>query len=150
MQSAIFNALLHHRLGAETWNVLMPDDLAYSHRTRRTFMVKTEDLSDPSTEARVSSHELVPTGPMWGRSMRMPGETVRSLEEQVAHDIDPSLPASFQDRDSAPGARRPLVAPLGNPHAESGVDEHGSYIQVSFELPPGTYATTVMHAIMGS
>jgi len=149
MQSAIFNALLHHRLGSETWNVLLPDDLAYSHRTRRTFMVKSEDLVDPSTMERVSSHELVPTGPMWGRSMRTPGETVKTLEERVANEIDPSLPASLQEPGAAPGARRPLVSPLGNPHSESGVDEHGSYIQVSFELPPGAYATTVMHAIMG-
>ncbi|MBM44115.1 MAG: hypothetical protein CMJ36_03755 [Phycisphaerae bacterium] len=150
LQSAIFNALLGRRLQVGTWNELLPGDLAYSHRTRRTFIVQPEDLEDPTTMERISSRELVPTGPMWGRSMRRPGEAAALLEEEVARSLDPSLPGSMEGDDAAPGTRRPLVAPLGNPHAESGVDEHGSYIQVSFELPPGAYATTVLHAVMGS
>jgi tRNA pseudouridine13 synthase len=46
------------------------------------------------------------------------------------------------------GARRPLRVPLTDPDVEGGVDEHGSYVRVAFDLPRGAFATTVLREIM--
>jgi tRNA(Glu) U13 pseudouridine synthase TruD len=36
-----------------------------------------------------------------------------------------------------------------DPQVESGVDEHGPYIRVAFDLPRGGYATSVLAEVMG-
>ena len=41
------------------------------------------------------------------------------------------------------GARRPLRVPLGDPVVGFAEDEHGSFLRLSFQLPPGSYATVV-------
>ncbi len=46
------------------------------------------------------------------------------------------------------GDRRPLRIPVIDPEVEGGVDEHGAYIRCAFELPRGSFATTVMDEIM--
>ena len=45
------------------------------------------------------------------------------------------------------GARRPLRVPLGEPALTEGGDEHGPYLQMTFTLPPGSYATCVTREI---
>ena len=47
------------------------------------------------------------------------------------------------------GARRPLKVRVSNTDAEGGVDEHGAYVRVAFDLPAGAYATTVLSMMMG-
>jgi tRNA(Glu) U13 pseudouridine synthase TruD len=46
------------------------------------------------------------------------------------------------------GARRPLRVRLKDPEVEAGVDEHGTYIRCTFELPRGAFATTVMDEVL--
>ncbi len=148
LQSALFNAVLTARLEDGTWNTLVVDDLAHSFRTRRTFVVSESDLQDEQTRQRAASHELSATGPLWGGSMRSPGESIMQRERDICDVVDPSVVERLQAGGSG-GARRPLAVPLANPRVESGMDEDGPYVQVAFELPPGAYATTVLHAIMG-
>ena len=148
LQSALFNAVLIDRLADGTWNALLVDDLAHSFRTRRTFVVSDADLQDEETRGRVSSHELSATGPLWGGSMRTPGSSIEQRERAVCEAVDPTIVERLLT-DGPAGARRPLAVPLANPRVESGMDEEGPYVQVAFELPPGAYATTVLHAIMG-
>ena len=148
VQSALFNAVLCDRMQDGTWNGLVPDDLAHSFQTRRTFVVSSSDLEDESTRNRVSAHVLSATGPLWGGSMRTPGSSIEQRERAVCDAIDPTIVDRLLE-DGPAGARRPLAVPLINPRVESGMDEEGPYVQVAFELPPGAYATTVLHAIMG-
>ena len=49
---------------------------------------------------------------------------------------------------SPSGSRRPLRVPLRNVDLEAGVDEHGEYVRVAFELPRGAFATTALREIM--
>jgi tRNA(Glu) U13 pseudouridine synthase TruD len=48
------------------------------------------------------------------------------------------------------GERRPLRVPLVDPEVEGGVDEVGPYVRCAFELPKGSFATTVMREVMKS
>ena len=148
LQSALFNGVLTARLQDGSWNTLLEDDLAHSFRTRRTFVVSDSDLQDQQTQERVSAHELSATGPLWGGSMRSPGTSIAERERAICDGIDATAVERLLEEGSA-GARRPLAVPLANTMVESGMDENGPYVQVAFELPPGAYATTVLHAIMG-
>jgi tRNA pseudouridine13 synthase len=49
---------------------------------------------------------------------------------------------------SSEGARRPLRTILKNPEIDAGLDEHGQFIRVAFDLPRGAYATVVLREIM--
>ena len=57
--------------------------------------------------------------------------------------------ATFQERRRGrlTGERRPLRVPLTDPDVEGGIDEHGTYIRVAFDLPRGAFATNVIREI---
>ena len=57
--------------------------------------------------------------------------------------------AVVASRAAPEGSRRSLRMRVTNPQVESGVDEHGSYVRVAFDLPRGGYATTVLAELMG-
>jgi tRNA pseudouridine13 synthase len=46
------------------------------------------------------------------------------------------------------GARRPLRVPITDTDVEGGTDEHGPYVRCMFDLPRGSFATTVMREVM--
>ncbi|MEE2718776.1 MAG: tRNA pseudouridine(13) synthase TruD [Planctomycetota bacterium] len=149
LQSALFNAVLSERVTRGDWNRLRAGDVAWNHETRRTFVVGDEDLQDDETMERIERGVLVPTGPMWGRAMRSPGEPVAALERGVADALDPELVPLLVDSGRSRGDRRPLVVPLAHASVQSEMDEHSGCITVQFELPPGAYATTVLRELFG-
>lgn len=150
LQSVLFNAVLDERIRRGDWNRLQVGDIAWNHATRRTFVVTAEDLEDDATIDRIEQGVLVPTGPMWGRSMRMPGDDVAAMERTVAEGLDPDLIRLLTDEGRARGDRRPLAVPVSHASALSEMDEHGGCITVQFELPPGAYATTVLGELIGT
>ena len=136
-------------MASGNWSRPGVDDLAWNHDTRRTFHVSSEDLDDADTIRRIEAGTLVPTGPLWGRSMRAPGPMIESMERETADGIDPQLVPLLVDHGRSQGARRALCVPLRHPAATAEMDAHGGCIMVQFELPPGAYATTVLQEIMG-
>jgi tRNA pseudouridine13 synthase len=75
------------------------------------------------------------------------GEIERAVVEEAGYARDdwrvPHLPevASF-------GTRRELLAPLGPVRWEKGADEHGAFVELSFFLLKGTYATCLLREVM--
>jgi tRNA(Glu) U13 pseudouridine synthase TruD len=51
-------------------------------------------------------------------------------------------------RNRLSGERRTMRVPLRFPDVEGGVDEHGSYVRIAFDLPGGAFATTVLRELM--
>jgi tRNA pseudouridine13 synthase len=150
LQSAIFNRVLDRRLEAGALTRLVGGDLAWKHDSRAVFRVTADALESPELGARLANLEISPSGPMWGRGMlQTEGETAdaeREALEAMALPVE-----SFLDGQRSPeGARRPLRCPISNSAIEAGVDEHGSYIRIAFDLPRGTYATIVLREIMKS
>lgn len=151
-QSAVFNRVLDQRLAQGTFDTLLEGDLAMKHANRALFAVDRPVLDDPATPERVRTFEISPTGPLWGKEMmRATGTTDRAeIEALAAAGVSPEQVLAFGTRHPRliEGARRPLRVPVSFPEVEGGVDEHGAYVRVGFELPRGSFATVVLREIM--
>ena len=142
-QSAIFNNLLNRRLLEGNYG-LLAGDLAFKHASRGVFLVEDIDAERP----RYAALEISPTGPMWGRRMQRPTGRVLEWERQALADTGVSEEHFGEGVYTPDGSRRAMRMPVTDPSVAGGVDEHGGYVKVAFELPRGCFATTVMREIM--
>jgi len=154
-QSAVFNAVLNDRVQSGTLDALQAGDLAFVLKSRACFEVTQSELEDGAQglQTRLHSFELSASGPMWGTSMPRAGGEVgeREWSALAQAGVTPKDMELSEQRDGLPmigGDRRPLRIPLIDPEVEGGIDEHGAYIRCAFELPRGSFATTVMDEIM--
>lgn len=152
-QSAVFNGVLNQRVLDGRLDVLSPGDLAFVIKSRAVFPVEESTASEPEAAERMASFEIAPSGPMWGTTMRRAaGDTARAeLDALHATGVTEQDLVACEERDGylmIGGDRRPLRIPVIDPEVEGGVDEHGAYVRCAFELPRGSFATTVMDEIM--
>lgn len=138
-QSSLFDRLLEKRL--DGFDRVMDGDLAWKHDNGACFLVADAASETPRAEA----FQISPTGPLFGSRMTLPEGGPRMLEEALLtaegltmESFD--LPGGL----GMAGERRPLRVPLGEPAAET--DEEG--LLLSFTLPRGAYATSVLREIM--
>ncbi|MCA9285756.1 MAG: tRNA pseudouridine(13) synthase TruD [Phycisphaerales bacterium] len=149
LQSFLFNRVLDRRLKLELFDRLIEGDLAWKHDSRGVFIVTPELLASGTLEPRLQSFDISPSGPIWGSGMFRPTGTPAEIELGVMEEVglDPSL---FDQRlYGFEGTRRPLRARVSNVEIDSGVDEHGPYLRLAFDLPRGAYATVLLREIMG-
>jgi tRNA pseudouridine13 synthase len=154
-QSAIFNQVLNDRVESGTLGTLVAGDLAFQLKNRACFAITQDELESnaASLNERMSRFEIGPSGPMWGTTMeRAGGEVgVKELEALARAGVSSKDMELCERRDAFPmigGDRRPLRIPVIDPEVEGGIDEHGAYIRCAFELPRGSFATTVMDEVM--
>lgn len=152
-QSAVFNGVLNRRVLDGTLDRLADGDLAFVIKSRAVFPVTGENLAEPELGERLRSFEIAPSGPMWGTTMRRAAGAVDRLELDAlgAIGVTPADLEACEARDGylmIGGDRRPLRIPVIDPEVEGGVDEHGAYVRCAFELPRGSFATTVMDEVM--
>jgi tRNA pseudouridine13 synthase len=142
-QSHLFNEALRRRIVDGLYDKVVAGDLLQKTDSGGIFA-----CDDPVTDqARLDRGEVVPTGPMFGHSMKVPPDPSINAEREAAilaaEGIDP---ASFAHAGKlAQGTRRPYAIRLGETDARA-TEDHA--IEVSFELPAGAYATTVLREIV--
>ena len=161
--------MLDARIDDGTLATLREGDLAWKHDNGSVFLVSAKDLDDGGLASRIAAFELSPSGPLWGEGMIRPGPEVAEAEvraldsmglseeefvrrraaqgEQHSGLQDP-VSSSGRSRRGPQGARRPLRAPFREVETEAGVDEHGDFVRLAFDLPRGTYATVLLREIM--
>lgn len=151
-QSAVFNAVLNRRISDGTLNRFIEGDLAFLNSRRVSFLVEADDLADPENSARLERFEISPSGPMWGSEMPRAAGPVDAAEVEAlaGASMGPEdlMNIEMQNLEMVRGDRRPLRIKLSDPDVEGGVDEHGTYVRCAFELPRGSFATTVMDEVM--
>ena len=151
-QSAVFNALLDERQAAGTMSTLLLGDIAMVHEHRAVFDVDKDVLEAPDTQDRLRRIELSPTGPMWGRAMRVARHDVAEQEREALrrYGLTPSDIDRSDKRLTGPleGARRPLRIPVTETSVTTGSDEVGDFIRCDFTLPRGAFATTILEEVM--
>ncbi len=139
-QSHLFNKIVAHRI--DRLDSLERGDIAFIHRNGACFLVEDTEMEAP----RVEAFEISPSGPLFGSRMLKPEGEPGRREEELFRDegirVD-EMPARYRSR--LRGARRPLRNPLG--HVELKEDAPGS-LELSFELPPGAYATVLLREVM--
>jgi tRNA pseudouridine13 synthase len=151
-QSAVFNAVLDERIARGLFDRLLEGDLAFKHDSGAVFSVDAPTLADPDTGRRLAGVEISPSGPMWGPEMTVASGEPAQIEAAALAETGVSLERvnrfAKRHRESMVGQRRPLRVPVMVPDIEGGRDEHGDYVKLRFELPRGSFATSVMQEIM--
>jgi tRNA pseudouridine13 synthase len=138
-QSNLFDRIVTMRL--DTLDVLWPGDLAYKHDNGACFVV-----TDPAAEQpRADRLEISPSGPLFGAKVTLAQGQAGILEESLL-DKEKLDPESFRIGSglNLEGARRPLRIPL----SETSVKQVDSDLLLSFNLPKGSYATSVLREVM--
>ncbi len=138
-QSYFFNAVLDERVRQGTFDNLVPGDIAWLHESSATFVATSSDVS------LAQSGAASPTGPLPGAALRHPSERAGDVERRIL------TREAFQPMGDTPstmvprGLRRPLRVPIREASLEDLGD--GSVV-VRFVLPPGSFATVLLGALM--
>ena len=140
-RSDLFNHVLAARVADGSWNIGLSGELWMLDGTHSIFGPEP----DPATLSdRVRTQDIHPTGPLWGRgALRCDGDC-RALEEATlafAADIRAGLEQAGlnQERRSLRTPARSLVWDWPDERT----------IDLSFELPAGSYATSLLHMLGG-
>jgi tRNA pseudouridine13 synthase len=157
LQAAIFNAVLDARVADGTWTVPIEGDLLKKEDTGGLF-VCTDVQADRD---RASRGEVCPTGPIVGDRMKQPEAVALALEERITTPLLAGIDL-HRARSLGEGTRRALrlrvesatvaeVMKSGHPTGSS--DAGGSSYEegacsVTFVLPKGAYATTVLANVL--
>lgn len=148
-QSSLFNEVLQRRKSAGTWSEIIEGDLVWNHEGGgRTFELQQDEIESDDIKQRLSSFALSPSGPLWGSKMRMPSGAVLQLEQEVLSSFGVTEAHLDQMKKMASGARRPLRVPVEQHSITSDTDSDGEYIEVTFELPAGSFATVLVKEIL--
>jgi len=140
LQSELFNRCLAARISDRLFATAIDGDVLKKRATGGLFVCE-----DPGADApRVLSGELDPAGPLPGHSLfASRGEAARREQAVLAEArIDPAWFAAAGDE--MQGARRPYRIAPSDLRVEPG---SGEALVVSFELPKGSYAVSVLREI---
>jgi tRNA pseudouridine13 synthase len=138
-RSELFNRVLARRVSQQSWSSPLPGDCLNLDGSHSYFRAETidEDLI-----ARCEGLDLHPTGPLWGKGDLPTGGEVRALEEAMAA----SLPGWGEGlaRFGLSQERRALRLPVRDLHWSLVAEG----LRLSFTLPAGAYATTVLRELI--
>ena len=139
MRSFLFNHVLAERVRRENWNSIINGELAMLDGTHSVFRCEKPDAE---IEERCQSLDIHPTGPMPGEKGTQPTADAAELEQSVVQNWPELLEVLAGQRVQA--SRRALrLYP-----ADLEWSFEGSNMELSFVLPPGTYATTVLREVL--
>jgi tRNA pseudouridine13 synthase len=138
-RSELFNRVLAERVGRGDWNRLLPGEAVVLDGRRSFFRA---DEIDAALIERCAAMDLHPSGPLWGRGAPEVGGEVLAVEESVVS-CEPELRALLESHGMGM-ERRSLRLPVRA--LEWSFD--GEDVVLSFELPRGTFATSVLHEVL--
>jgi tRNA pseudouridine13 synthase len=140
IQSYLFNQTLRFRFERELVRRVLAGDLMKKRETGGMFIT-----DDPVVEQkRLDAGELVITGPMFGKKMKLPRAEALELEKEVLSGLAMSHHSFDAFHTLGSGTRRPL---LFFP-SQCGVEEQPEGLVLSFFLPKGCYATVLVREVL--
>jgi tRNA pseudouridine13 synthase len=147
LQAYLFNAVLKRRL-SQIAN-LMPGDLAWKHDNGAVFSVPSDPALLAAEEARCQAHEISPSGPMFGYRMSEPAGEPGEMEKAVLA-ANALTPENFHHplAEKVKGGRRAMRFFPTDLTVSRSVDDRGTFIELAFSLPPGSFATVLLAEIM--
>jgi tRNA pseudouridine13 synthase len=157
-QSLLFNRALSARIAAGTFQRALAGDVMRkaavpsgsvlpssqpSPRGRGGLFVCTEPAVD---QPRLERFEISPTGPIFGPKMMPAAGAVAAEEDRLLRQESLTLEDFQRGGDETEGGRRMYRIPLAAPE----LSHEGQDVWLAFELPKGSYATIVLHEVMGA
>lgn len=140
LQSRLFNQVLTRRIDEGSHETVIEGDVAKKHDSGGIFVVSSDDLAE--AKQRAQAGELCATGPMFGAKMRWPEGPALAIEEEILASVELGRDDLRRVKAAGAGTRRPFLLPVSDRSSEA-LPEQGVLI-VSFVLPKGGYATTVL------
>lgn len=138
-RSLIFNQVISQRIEKEKFETLMMGDVLMLAGTQSVFLA---DNIDQSLIDRHVNHDVDITAPMWGAGELMTSKQALTFEESVAE----QLPEFCQGlpRFGLKQERRRIRLVMKEPK----IDIANNNVTLSFFLPAGAYATTIMRELI--
>jgi tRNA pseudouridine13 synthase len=139
-RSWIFNHVLSERVKDNSWNKAVQGDIFMLDGSKSCF----DDVVDDEIIQRVENQEIHPTGALWGRGALGSKDTVEIIENEVANQL--LILCEGLEKHGLKQERKSLrlsVKDLEYCLLKSGADEN-SVVSLSFSLPAGAYATSVL------
>lgn len=136
LQSLFFNEVLAERVRAGLYETVVEGDWARKHDTGGTFLV--EDESGESH--RAAALEISATVPLYGRKVKPSPAKAGEIESGVLGELG----LGWKDFTSRRGDRRITRILVSASH----VTEVENGLVLEFELPKGSYATSVLREVM--
>lgn len=135
-RSTLFNQVLARRVEDGSWLTGLPGDLMNLDGSRSHFLA---DTVDATLAERLRQQDIHPTGPLWGAGALETTGAVAALEQAVA-DADPGFAQGLIAAGLKQERRALRLRVLELAHRWLSTD----VLELTFELPPGAYATTVL------
>ncbi|MGO4551815.1 tRNA pseudouridine(13) synthase TruD [Lysobacter sp. 2RAF19] len=137
-RSALFNRVLERRVGEDTWDRGIDGDVWMLEGSRSVF---GPEPFDDALSARLASFDIHPTGPLWGEGDLRTTGAARALEEAALDDAESRAVRAGLEGARLKQERRALRL---RPQTMAWEWPAHDALQLTFELPPGSYATTVL------
>lgn len=142
-RSAMFNDILSQRVAMDKWVDAIPGDVMLLDNSHSYFLV---DDIDEKINQRLKEHDIHPSGPLWGRGELLTKGSVSEIESQLSAKFevfDRGLKNARLDQE-----RRSLRLSVKN--FEWQYDCDNKLLNLSFFLPAGGYATSVLREIVNT
>lgn len=138
-RSYLFNLLLSYRVTRKTWDQAIPGDAMILNGSRSFFVA--EEI-DENILQRLARGDIHPSGPLWGKGPLATQGEAQLLELQALQDF--SVWQKGLEHYGLEQQRRALRLLVGNLQWEW---QDGDVLQLTFTLPSGAYATSVVREL---
>ena len=140
-RSALFNRVLAARVEQGNWDSALEGEVWMLDGSRSVF--GPEPMSDVLAE-RLARFDIHPSGPLWGAGeLRSSGQALALEQAALADEQALALRAGLEQADLKQERRALRLRPALMQHAWLQDDA----LELSFALPPGCYATAVLHEL---
>lgn len=140
-RSAMFNDVLSQRVEMDKWSNGICGDVMLLDNSHSYFL--TENIDDEIVK-RLKEHDIHPSGPLWGRGELLSKLSVAELENKLPNKFkifDSGLKNARLDQE-----RRSLRLSVNK--LQWNYDANNKLLELSFFLPAGGYATSVLREIV--
>lgn len=140
-RSALFNRVLAARVEQGCWDVALDGEVWMLDGSRSVF--GPEPMNDALAE-RLARFDIHPSGPLWGvGELRSTGKALELEQAALADEQALALRAGLEQAGLKQERRALRLRPASMQHAWLQDDA----LELSFALPPGCYATAVLHEL---
>jgi tRNA pseudouridine13 synthase len=132
--------VLSQRVTAGTWNQALPGEALMLEGTHSVFVA---DTIDATIVQRLTAFDIHPTGPLWGRGISLARDQALAIEQATL--AGDEIFRSGLEQAGLSQERRTLRLPVAELQWQfPGPDS----VQLSFRLPAGAYATSVLRELI--